>query len=59
MVFNGVVAYSKVGLVILLHGQGSERDSALFLVGVVIQLGSFVGAVIFFCLVYFANIFSS
>ena len=58
-VFSAVVAYAKVSLVVMLHGQGTDRDSALFLVGVVIQLGSFFGAVLFFCLVYYTSLFSS
>ena len=56
---NAVVAYSKVGLVVLLHGQGTDRDSALFLVGVVIQLGSFFGAILFFCLIYYTSLFTA
>lgn len=59
VVFSGMVAYSKVGLVVLVHGQGKDRDTALFLVGVAIQLGSFFGAILFFCLVYYTNLFNS
>lgn len=56
---NAVVAYSKVGLVVLLHGRGTDRDSALLLVGVAIQWGSLLGAFLFFCLVYFTPLFNS
>ena len=59
VVFKAVVAYTKVSLVVLLHNQGADRDSALFLVGVVIQLGSFLGALLLFSLVYFTDLFSS
>ena len=58
VLFSGIEAYTKVGLVVLVHGQGTDRDSALFLLGVVIQLGSFSGAILFFCLVYYTSLFS-
>ena len=56
---SAVVAYSKVSLVVLLHAQTADRDSALFLVGVAIQLGAVCGAVLFFCLVYYTALFNS
>ena len=59
MVFHALVSYSKVSLVVILHGQGTDRDSALFLVGVVIQLGAFLGAVVFFVLIYFTDLYNS
>ena len=54
-----VVSYIKVSLVVLLHTQAADRDSALILVGVAIQLGSMFGAVLFFLLVIFTDIFQS
>lgn len=56
---SAVVAYSKVSLVVQLHAQVTDRDAALVLVAVVIQLGSLFGAILFFCLVYYTSLFST
>ena len=53
---SAVVSYTKVDIVTQLHSQ-EDRDSALFLAGIVVQLGSLLGAVLFFFLVNSANIF--
>ena len=56
---SALVAYAKVGVVVQLHTQAQERDTALLLAGLVTQLGSMLGAVLFFVLVYFTDIFPS
>lgn len=50
----GLVAYAKVGAVVQLHVDG---DIALYLAGLVTQLGSLLGALLFFVLVYYTNLF--
>ena len=52
-----LVAYTKVGIAVQLHVQGKDRDTALLLAGIITQLGAMLGAVIFFVLVYFTNVF--
>ncbi len=54
---SGLVAYAKVGAVVQLHTRQDNRDVALLLAGLITQLGSLLGAVLFFVLVYFTNIF--
>lgn len=52
-----IVSYMKVGSIVQLHTNNGDRDTALLLAGVAFQLGSLLGAVLFFLLVYYADIF--
>lgn len=54
---SALVAYTKVGIAVQLYVQGEDRDTALLLAGIITQLGALLGAVLFFVLVYFTNIF--
>jgi len=54
---SAVVSYTKVGVAVQLYVQGRDKDSALLLAGIVTQLGSLLGAVLFFVLVYYTTIF--
>lgn len=53
---SSMVAYVKVGVTVQLHSY-SEKNLALTVGGVVNQLGSLLGAMLFFGLVYYTNIF--
>ena len=55
---SALVSYTKVGVVVQLHDKERDQDTALLLAGIVTQLGSLLGAVLFFILVYYANIFT-
>lgn len=57
MTISALVAYTKVGIAVQLYVQGKDRDTALLLAGIITQLGALLGAVLFFVLVYFTNIF--
>lgn len=54
-----LVSYAKVGAVVQLHCSQSDKDTALLLAGVVTQIGSVLGALLFFVLVYYTNVFKS
>lgn len=54
---SALVSYTKVGVVVQLHVREVDKDTALFLAGMVAQLSSLVGAVLFFGLVYYTRIF--
>lgn len=57
MTISALVAYTKVGIAVQLYVRGKDRDTALLLAGIITQLGALLGAVLFFVLVYFTNIF--
>ena len=57
MTISALVAYTKVGIAVQLYVRGEDRDTALLLAGIITQLGALLGAVLFFVLVYFTNIF--
>ena len=54
---SAVVSYTKVAVVTQLHSCEKDRDSALLLGGIAVQLGSLLGALLFFFLVNYAKIF--
>ena len=54
-----LVSYAKVGAVVQLHSSQTDRDTALMLAGVVTQIGSLVGSLLFFVLVYYTDAFQS
>ena len=54
---SAAVSYTKVAIVTQLHSHEKDRDSALFLAGIAVQLGSLLGAVLFFFLVNSAKVF--
>ena len=49
-----LAAYIKLSIMVQLHGQSSNH-LALFIAGVVVQLSSLIGALLFFVLVYFTD----
>lgn len=56
---SAMVTYAKVGVTSQLHGYSENQNLALTVGGVVTQLGSLTGALVFFALVYYTNIFQS
>ena len=50
-------SYAKIGIVFQLHADQTNKGLALLMNGVFTQLGSLLGAILFFCLVYFTGIF--
>lgn len=57
VIVNATASYAKVGIAFQLHADQTSKDLALLMNGVFTQLGSLLGAVLFFCLVYFTHIF--
>lgn len=53
---SAMIAYIKVGVTVQLHSY-SEKNLALTVGGVVNQLGSLIGAMLFFGLVNYTDIF--
>ena len=51
-----LASYTKLSIVVNLH-HNQNNDITLFVAGAATQLGSLIGAVIFFILVYFTNIY--
>ena len=56
---TALVSYAKVGAIVQLHSSQADRDTALMLAGVVTQIGSLVGSLLFFVLVYYTDAFQS
>ena len=54
-----LVSYTRVCVAVQLHTQEKDRDMALLLAGITTQLGAMLGAILFFVLVYFTDIFNS
>lgn len=54
---SAITSYTKLSVVVQLH-HTDNNDVALFIAGTVTQLGSLIGAVVFFFLVYFTNIYN-
>jgi len=54
-----LVAYCKLSIAVQLHSSSHDSGTALFLAGCVTQLGSLIGALLFFVLVYYTNTFSA
>ena len=54
-----LVSYTRVCVAVQLHTQEKDRDVALLLAGITTQLGAMLGAILFFVLVYFTDIFNS
>lgn len=52
-----MVTYTKVGIAVIMHNDPVNNDTALLLNGISTQLGSLLGALLFFCLVYYTSIF--
>ena len=52
-----LTSYNKLSIAVQLHCNEENRDTSLFLSGAITQLGSLTGALLFFILVYFTNIF--
>ena len=50
-------SYAKVSIAFQLYADKTSRDLALLMNGVFTQLGSLIGAVLFFSLVYFTSVF--
>ena len=48
VLITGIVSYTKVGVVAKLHSSTQDKDTALLLAGIVTQIGSTLGAVVFF-----------
>ena len=54
-----LVSYTRVCVAVQLHTQEKDRDMALLLAGITTQLGAMLGAILFFVLIYFTDIFNS
>ena len=52
----GLSAYVKLSIVVQLHCK-ENNDVTLFIAGAVTQLGSLLGAILFFVLVYFTDVY--
>ena len=52
-----LLSYCKLSIVVQLHNSEQDNGTALFLAGSVTQIGSLIGAVIFFVLVNYTNVF--
>ena len=50
-------SYTKVAIAVVLHSDRVAPDIALILNGLCTQLGAFLGAILFFNLVYFTDLF--
>ena len=59
VLFSALVSYTRVCVAVQLHTQEKDRDMALLLAGITTQLGAMLGAILFFVLVYFTDIFYS
>lgn len=55
---SALASYTKLSIVVQLH-TNQNNDVSLFMAGLVTQFGSLLGAVLFFVLVYFTNIYTS
>ena len=55
---GALASYAKVGIAVQLHADKSNKDAALLANGILTQLGSLLGALLFFVLVNFTNLFS-
>ncbi len=51
-----IASYTKLSIAVQLH-HDHDKDVALFLAGAITQIGSFVGSILFFALVFFTNIY--
>ena len=58
-VMTGLGSYTKVAIAVTLHADSVAPDLALILNGICTQLGALLGAVVFFILVYFTDLFKS
>ena len=54
---TAITSYTKLSVVVQLH-HNDNNDVALFIAGAVTQIGSLVGAILFFILVYFTSIYT-
>lgn len=52
-----LTAYTKLSIAVQLHSN-DNNDTALFLAGAITQLGSLLGSVLFFILVFYTHIYS-
>lgn len=55
---SAIVSYAKVSIAVQLHSSEQQSGTALFLAGLVTQLGSLLGAVLSFCIVNYGGIFN-
>lgn len=57
---SSLASYAKVGAAVQLHSNAQgNRDTLLFLAGIVTQIGSLLGALLFYVLVYYTDVFQS
>ena len=57
VILNTMVTYTKVGIAVIMHNDPINNDTALLLNGISTQSGSLLGALLFFCLVYYTSFF--